>query len=127
MELTHSFAVPASIDQAWALFMDLREVGECFPGATVTEVWVRARIKHTYNNAGGTIRFGWTTGRTFPTTFTGTAIREKKVTRDSFVWVQMPTYVVSSSNHLISISSPSKTHDHYLIADLFEVRVTYRR
>lgn len=38
MELTHSFAVPASIDQAWALFMDLREVGECFPGATVTEV-----------------------------------------------------------------------------------------
>ena len=38
MELTHSFAVPASIDQAWALFMDLREVGECFPGASVTEV-----------------------------------------------------------------------------------------
>ena len=38
MELTHSFTVPASIDQAWALFMDLREVGECFPGASVTEV-----------------------------------------------------------------------------------------
>ncbi|WP_226343969.1 SRPBCC family protein [Agilicoccus flavus] len=38
MELTHSFTVPASIDTTWATFMDLREVGECFPGATVTDV-----------------------------------------------------------------------------------------
>ncbi|GAB97545.1 carbon monoxide dehydrogenase subunit G [Kineosphaera limosa] len=38
MQLTHSFSVPASVDVAWNTFMDLREVGECFPGATVTEV-----------------------------------------------------------------------------------------
>ncbi len=38
MQLTHSFSVPATIDVAWATFMDLREVGECFPGATVTDV-----------------------------------------------------------------------------------------
>lgn len=38
MELTHDFTVPASIDTAWATFMDLEGVGLCFPGATVTEV-----------------------------------------------------------------------------------------
>lgn len=38
MQLTHSFSVPASIDVAWNTFMDLQQVGECFPGATVTEV-----------------------------------------------------------------------------------------
>ena len=38
MELTHSFTVPASVDRTWATFMDLQEVGSCFPGATVTEV-----------------------------------------------------------------------------------------
>ncbi|NUR81285.1 MAG: carbon monoxide dehydrogenase, partial [Dermatophilaceae bacterium] len=38
MELTHSFTVPTSVDEAWALFMDLERVGGCFPGATVTEV-----------------------------------------------------------------------------------------
>jgi carbon monoxide dehydrogenase subunit G len=38
MELTHSFSVPTSVDDAWALFMDLEKVGGCFPGATVTEV-----------------------------------------------------------------------------------------
>ncbi|GAA5035741.1 hypothetical protein GCM10023258_37940 [Terrabacter aeriphilus] len=38
MELTHSFTVPTSVDDAWALFMDLERVGSCFPGATVTEV-----------------------------------------------------------------------------------------
>jgi carbon monoxide dehydrogenase subunit G len=37
MELTHSFTVPTSVDDAWALFMDLERVGGCFPGATVTE------------------------------------------------------------------------------------------
>ncbi|MBC9820078.1 SRPBCC family protein [Terrabacter sp. MAHUQ-38] len=38
MELMHSFTVPTSVDDAWALFMDLEQVGGCFPGATVTEV-----------------------------------------------------------------------------------------
>ncbi|OFE17269.1 carbon monoxide dehydrogenase [Humibacillus sp. DSM 29435] len=38
MDLTHSFTVPTSVDDAWALFMDLEKVGSCFPGATVTEV-----------------------------------------------------------------------------------------
>jgi carbon monoxide dehydrogenase subunit G len=38
VELTHSFTVPASLDEAWATFMDLELVGGCFPGATVTEV-----------------------------------------------------------------------------------------
>lgn len=38
MELTHTFTVPAAIDDAWATFMDLERVGSCFPGATVTEV-----------------------------------------------------------------------------------------
>jgi uncharacterized protein len=38
VELTHSFTVPASLERTWATFMDLQEVGSCFPGATVTEV-----------------------------------------------------------------------------------------
>ncbi|MFQ6173073.1 SRPBCC family protein [Oryzobacter sp. R7] len=38
MELSHSFTVPASVDDTWATFMDLEQVGGCFPGATVTEV-----------------------------------------------------------------------------------------
>jgi carbon monoxide dehydrogenase subunit G len=38
MDLTHSFTVPTSVDDAWTLFMDLEAVGGCFPGATVTEV-----------------------------------------------------------------------------------------
>ena len=38
MELTHDFVVPATVDAAWATFMDLERVGACFPGATVTEV-----------------------------------------------------------------------------------------
>ena len=38
MELSHTFTVPASVDQTWATFMDLPLVGGCFPGATVTEV-----------------------------------------------------------------------------------------
>ena len=38
MELTHTFTVPASVDATWATFMDLETVGNCFPGATVTEV-----------------------------------------------------------------------------------------
>ncbi len=38
MELTHDFTVPAPIETTWATFMDLEGVGQCFPGATVTEV-----------------------------------------------------------------------------------------
>jgi uncharacterized protein len=38
MELTHSFTVPGSVDDAWQTFMDLEVVGSCFPGATVTQV-----------------------------------------------------------------------------------------
>jgi carbon monoxide dehydrogenase subunit G len=37
MELTHDFTVPAPPDVTWQTFMDLRRVGSCFPGATVTE------------------------------------------------------------------------------------------
>ena len=37
MELTHSFTVPATLDETWSTFMDLEAVGGCFPGATVTE------------------------------------------------------------------------------------------
>jgi carbon monoxide dehydrogenase subunit G len=37
IELTHSFTVPAPPDRTWALLTDLRTVGGCFPGATVTE------------------------------------------------------------------------------------------
>lgn len=38
MELTHDFVVPASIEDAWSTFMDLEQVGSCFPGATVDSV-----------------------------------------------------------------------------------------
>ncbi|GAA2734295.1 hypothetical protein GCM10009867_14090 [Pedococcus aerophilus] len=38
MELSHTFTVPASVDETWSTFMDLQEVGSCFPGAQVTEV-----------------------------------------------------------------------------------------
>jgi carbon monoxide dehydrogenase subunit G len=38
MELTHSFTVPAGVEDTWQTFMDLQLVGGCFPGATVTEV-----------------------------------------------------------------------------------------
>jgi len=38
VELTHSFTVPAPLEDAWATFMDLERVGGCFPGATVTDV-----------------------------------------------------------------------------------------
>ena len=38
MQLTHSFTVPASVDETWAHFQDIESVAGCFPGATVTEV-----------------------------------------------------------------------------------------
>ena len=42
MELSHTFTVPATVDQTWAIFMDLPLVGGCFPGATVTSVAIAA-------------------------------------------------------------------------------------
>ena len=38
MQLTHTFTVPASVDETWAHFRDIESVAGCFPGATVTEV-----------------------------------------------------------------------------------------
>jgi carbon monoxide dehydrogenase subunit G len=37
VELSHSFTVPAGLEETWAAFGDLASVAECFPGATVTE------------------------------------------------------------------------------------------
>lgn len=36
MDLTHSFTVPAGIDETWAAFQDIESVAECFPGAQIT-------------------------------------------------------------------------------------------
>lgn len=36
MDLTHTFTVPTSVDETWAVFQDIASVAECFPGATVT-------------------------------------------------------------------------------------------
>jgi uncharacterized protein len=38
VELTHTFTVPASVEQTWAAFEDIESVAGCFPGATVTSV-----------------------------------------------------------------------------------------
>ncbi len=38
MELTHTFTVPATVEETWAAFQDIESVAGCFPGATVTEV-----------------------------------------------------------------------------------------
>ena len=38
MDLTHSFTVPASLDETWKAFLDIEDVAGCFPGATVTSV-----------------------------------------------------------------------------------------
>ncbi len=38
MELTHSFTVPASIEDTWTAFTDLEMVAGCFPGAALTSV-----------------------------------------------------------------------------------------
>jgi len=37
MELNNEFTVPASIDQAWAVLLDIPRVAPCLPGATVEE------------------------------------------------------------------------------------------
>ncbi len=36
MDLTHTFTVPTSVEETWVHFGDIKAVGECFPGATVT-------------------------------------------------------------------------------------------
>ena len=38
MELTHTFTVPAPLDETWEAFQDIESVAECFPGAAVTSV-----------------------------------------------------------------------------------------
>jgi carbon monoxide dehydrogenase subunit G len=38
VDLTHSFTVPAGLDQTWRAFLDIEDVASCFPGATVTSV-----------------------------------------------------------------------------------------
>ncbi len=38
MELTHTFTVPAPVEETWATFNDIEGVAGCFPGATVTSV-----------------------------------------------------------------------------------------
>jgi len=38
MDLTHSFTVPASLDETWDAFKDIEDIAECFPGAAVTSV-----------------------------------------------------------------------------------------
>ena len=38
MDLTHTFTVPASVEDTWAAFNDIESVAGCFPGATVTSV-----------------------------------------------------------------------------------------
>jgi len=38
LDLTHSFTVPATLDETWQAFNDIQDVAECFPGATVTSV-----------------------------------------------------------------------------------------
>jgi len=38
VELSHSFTVPASVEETWSAFQDIESVAGCFPGATVTEV-----------------------------------------------------------------------------------------
>jgi carbon monoxide dehydrogenase subunit G len=38
LELSHSFTVPASVEETWQAFNDIEDVAGCFPGATVTSV-----------------------------------------------------------------------------------------
>ncbi len=38
MELTHSFTVPASLEDTWTAFTDLEMVAGCFPGAALSSV-----------------------------------------------------------------------------------------
>jgi uncharacterized protein len=38
VELSHTFTVPASVEDTWAAFGDIGSIAECFPGATVSSV-----------------------------------------------------------------------------------------
>jgi carbon monoxide dehydrogenase subunit G len=38
VELKHRFSVPASVDETWSVFTDIRTVAGCFPGAAVESV-----------------------------------------------------------------------------------------
>src|SRR5512139_2715689 len=38
MELTHTFTVPASVEDTWTAFTNLEMVAGCFPGAALTSV-----------------------------------------------------------------------------------------
>ena len=35
MELEHSFRVPAPVDEAFAMLLDIEKVASCMPGATL--------------------------------------------------------------------------------------------
>ncbi len=36
MQLENSFTVPAGVDEAWAVLLDVERVAPCMPGATLT-------------------------------------------------------------------------------------------
>jgi uncharacterized protein len=38
VDLTHTFTVPATMEETWTAFNDIESVAGCFPGATVTSV-----------------------------------------------------------------------------------------
>ena len=38
MKLEHDFAVPAPIDEAWKVLLDVERVAPCMPGATLLTV-----------------------------------------------------------------------------------------
>lgn len=38
MKLTHEFTVPASVEEAWGVLLDIERIGPCMPGATITSV-----------------------------------------------------------------------------------------
>ena len=38
MQLTHSFTVPAAIDQAWEVLLDIERIAPCMPGAALDTV-----------------------------------------------------------------------------------------
>lgn len=38
MELEHRFELPVGIDKAWTTLLDIREIGTCFPGASLDSI-----------------------------------------------------------------------------------------
>src|SRR5215472_3006452 len=38
MQLEHSFRVPAGLDEAWAVLLDVERIAPCMPGATLESV-----------------------------------------------------------------------------------------